>query len=270
MLTLPTLKKEHYIQMAKELANNHSKFNAFCWASPPDDAEKWCLVHTQTRDSGMLAKANSEAIHKVLQKYIRIGHVIPQSFGHWLCGWVSGYAIRVYSKRGNTITAAFKTWCNLAQAIADYPVLDNDLYSRMEYNAALDSIKDNAPATVEDRLPKTWLEQVYSDIANHDNGDELRERDGSVWVDTDTIFDAIIRIDPTWLEVPFKDDEEGAIREAYDEIVAHIAQLDKDLEAYCIAVPHAAAKARKDADELRIKLEAKKRKLVRNHYSKGI
>jgi hypothetical protein len=61
---------------------------------------------------------------------------------HWAVGHVDGYSIRVF--RDGRITEAFEAYHALAQRLADYPVLDEEDYSRREYEATLENLPDAA------------------------------------------------------------------------------------------------------------------------------
>ena len=159
ILSMP---KQHiaYEAMAKQLANNHASFESFMWSDEPSDAQNWCIVHTENRDSGLMQKANTKVIGKRMKRFVRDGTTREQHFTHWLCGWVDGYAIRVYTPR-NVITAAFKEWCRIITELENYPILDDDLYSRMEYDATIESLVENAPELTA-KAPKPWPMQFYN------------------------------------------------------------------------------------------------------------
>ena len=64
--------------------------------------------------------------------------VRAEHHGHWACGWIDGYAIRVY--RNGQITEAFRAYHELAARLADYPVLNEEDFSRREYEATLENL----------------------------------------------------------------------------------------------------------------------------------
>ena len=258
----------YYDEMAKELVNNHAKFESFGWHDGPEDREEWCIVHTHNRDSGLLAQANAQVIAKRLAAFVKKGTVLAQHFGHWLCGWVDGYAIRVYKRNLPTdkrsglgaYTAAFKVWCDITAELEGYPVLDDDLYNNMQTEAARESIKDNAPTLI--NPPENWVDRVFKYLWDR-HQEVLEVREGSVYVDEETIRTAIVNINPLWLDYPFGDSPP----EEYEAICEHIDKADKDLAEYCKLVPHAAAKATEDIARLKKKLEAKRRRFIRDYYA---
>ena len=126
--------------MAKEAAGNWQKFESFGWHDAPEDGENWTVVYTHNRDSDLLAESNASAIEATMKEFDE-ETVIPQRHGHWACGWVEGYAIKVRGTDG-TITPAFKAWCELEAALESYPVLDDENYSKREYEASIENIRD--------------------------------------------------------------------------------------------------------------------------------
>ena len=93
--------------------------------------------------------------------------VMEEHHKHWAVGWVDGYAIRVF-RRGR-ITKAFRTWHDLQQRLADYPILDEDDYSNRVYEATLENIADAAWRLKRDYdLPSDWAFQVYRWLSDHD------------------------------------------------------------------------------------------------------
>src|SRR5262245_41147296 len=125
---------------AKEMAGNHQRFDSFAWHDRPADDDKWTIVYTRNRDSRLLEESNAEAIDRELGPLFKSGDIVPEHHGHWACGWIDGYAIRVYDDTG-AITPAFRRWCELCEQLADYPVLDEEDYSRREYEATLENIQ---------------------------------------------------------------------------------------------------------------------------------
>ena len=66
-----------------------------------------------------------------------------------------GFRIRVY--RDGEITDAFKTYHELSEQLADYPILDEEDYSEREYEATLENINDAAWRVKDEyTLPEGW------------------------------------------------------------------------------------------------------------------
>jgi hypothetical protein len=152
---------------AKEAAGNWQKFHDFCWYRQPEDAEQWTIVYTRNRDSALLNQSNAAAIDKAMEPFTEGEDVVSEHHSHWACGWVDGYAIRVY--RDGQVTEAFKTYHGLSERMAQYPVLDDEDYSEREMEAALDNIKDAAwRLKNEYALPEDWESEVYRWLSDND------------------------------------------------------------------------------------------------------
>lgn len=162
-------------EKAQELAGNHRRFDSFAWFERPADDENWTLVYTHHRDSDLLDESNAEVIARELEPFIESGDVVPENHSHWAVGWVSGYAIRVY--RDGDITEAFRTWTELQERIADYPLLDEEDHSRREFDSAIEAIGQEGRRHVSDDAPEDWAFQVWEWLWNC-NQRELENRDG--------------------------------------------------------------------------------------------
>ena len=162
-------------EVAKQAAGNHRKFQDFGWYNRPTDDENWTIVYTKNRDSRLLEESNADAIKKEMEAEEFGEDVVPECHNHFAVGWVEGYAIRVYDAAGN-VTKAFEKYVALMDAIADYPVLDDEDYSRREYEATLKNIEQVGGRFVKTGSPEDWAEQVFSWLWNHDQN-ELENRD---------------------------------------------------------------------------------------------
>ena len=152
---------------AKAAAGNWRHFECFCWHRQPSDAEKWAIVYTHHRDGGLLDQSNAAAIEEALTPFTKNGDVVFESHWHWAVGHVDGMSIRVY-RRGR-ITKAFKAYHELAQRMADYPVLDEEDYSSREYEATLANLSEAAwKLKNEYELPEGWEGAVYGWFSEND------------------------------------------------------------------------------------------------------
>ena len=75
---------------AQEAAENWRKFESFVWwrEREMDDADRWAIVYTSNRDSGLLDQSNSAVIAKALESFTE-GHdpdVVFESHSHWAVG----------------------------------------------------------------------------------------------------------------------------------------------------------------------------------------
>jgi hypothetical protein len=131
---------------AKRAAGNWQEFSCFCWHRQRDlhDAEIWAIFYTHHRDSGLLDQSNASAIERTLTPFTQDDNpdVVFETHDHWAVGHLDGFSVRVY--RDGEINLAFKTYHELRERLADYPILDEEDYSNREFEASLENIRNVA------------------------------------------------------------------------------------------------------------------------------
>jgi hypothetical protein len=152
-------------EAAKVAAGNWMRFESFVWwrRREMDDAADFAILYTHNRDSGLLDQSNADAIAKTLEPFTDGDDpdVNFESHNHWACGWIQGHAIRVF--RDGEITESFRFYHELAERMDNYPVLDEEDYSRREYEVTLENIADAARSLRHDYdLPDGWDSEVFS------------------------------------------------------------------------------------------------------------
>ena len=159
-------------EAAEQAAGNWSDFQCFVWyrRDEIEDPENWAIVYTHHRDSGLLDQSNANVIREAIEPFTDGDdpNVVMESHNHWAVGHVDGFSIRVFDTR-KQITEAFKTYYELAEAMAEYPVLDEHDYSERELEATLENITDAAwRVKNEYDLPDGWEGEVYSWLSDND------------------------------------------------------------------------------------------------------
>ena len=157
-------------EAAEKASGNWQHFQCFVWDRERDldEPSNWAIFYTHNRDSGLLDQSNADVIAKVMEPFTDSDEpdVVMESHSHWACGFVDGFSIRVY--RNGEITEAFKTYHELSERLADYPILDEEDYSNTEYEATLENIDDAAwRVKHEYTLPEGWESEVYSWFSDH-------------------------------------------------------------------------------------------------------
>jgi hypothetical protein len=157
-------------EAAKQAAGNWRNFDCFVWhrRNEVPDAENWAIFYTHHRDSGLLDQSNASVIEKALEPFTEDDNpdVVFESHSHWAVGHVDGLSVRVF--RDGQITEAFKTYHELRERLADYPVLDEEDYSNREFEATLENIQDTAwRLKNEFDLPEGWEGQAYDWFSEH-------------------------------------------------------------------------------------------------------
>jgi hypothetical protein len=161
-------------EAAQQAAGNWRDFNCFVWYRDDiEDAENWGIIYTHNRDSGLLDLSNATVIEKALQPFTEADDddpdVVMESHNHWAVGHVDGFSIRV-SKNGQ-ITDAFRKYHELAERIAEYPILDEEDYSNRELEATVENIADTAWRLKDEyELPDDWQWAVYDWLSDNDSG----------------------------------------------------------------------------------------------------
>lgn len=126
--------EEHMHNLAESLAGNFLKFDSFAMREKPEDPERWCIVYTHNRDSGITDRSNAYVIREALKPYLSGEHDLCRVFeaNHWAVGWVSGYLMRIFTGTDGELTPWFKAYAELAIAMEDYPILDENHHSELE------------------------------------------------------------------------------------------------------------------------------------------
>lgn len=184
-------------EAAQEAAGNWRKFKCFAWfrQSELDDSENWAVIYTHNRDSGLLDESNAAAIAKALEPFAddEQADVVFESHDHWVVGHIDGFSIRVF--RDGQITKAFEVYHDLAQRLADYPILDEADYSRREIDATLANLPEAAWRLKHGfDLPDGWASDVYGWLSDHRPGSVENTDDRGGWPkenDLEAAFTAI-------------------------------------------------------------------------------
>jgi len=147
----------------------------------PDDFGYWGnadLFHTwgwagidYNRDSGVLDKANYQAFHRDIVPLYE-DHFTSERMNHWAVGWVERTLVKVLHNDvdgiiSTNITEAFCETLSVLESLSDYPVLDDALYSDMEWEENIRVVEDCAPEMI-DRDIEGWSEKLFSALLDND------------------------------------------------------------------------------------------------------
>jgi hypothetical protein len=162
-------------EAAQKAAGNWQRFKSFVWWRDRElaDADQWAVLYTHHRDSGLLDQSNAAFIAKAMAPFTEgdDADVVMESHSHWAVGHIDGFSIRVFDRQGD-ITEAFKTYHELAEAMDQYPILDESDYSDREYEATVENITDAAGRLKSEfALPEGWEYEVYSWLSDHRSGE---------------------------------------------------------------------------------------------------
>lgn len=179
---------------AEQMAGNWRRFECFVWSRGYrlEDADRWCIWYSSHRDSGLLAKSNEKEINERLEPFGEGDDpdLVFESHSHWAVGHIDGVSIRVYKPDGS-ITPAFKEICHINEALNRYPVLDEQGYSDLEFEATLENYACEMWSH-RNELPEGWEGEVYSWFSDngHDRFIENRDDQGG-WAPREAIIEAL-------------------------------------------------------------------------------
>jgi len=162
-------------EAAEQAAGNWQDFTCFVWYRDDiDDAENWAIIYTHNRDSGLLDQSNAAVIATAMEPFTEADDddpdVVFESHNHWAVGHVDGFSIRVF--KNGEITDAFRNYHELAERLADYPILDEEDYSRREYEATVENIADAAWRLKDEyELPDDWQWEAYGWLSDNRCGE---------------------------------------------------------------------------------------------------
>ena len=161
---------------AGRMTGNWRDFNCFAWSRGYDleDADRWCVWYTSSRDAGLLEQSNEQAINERLRPFSEgdAPDVVFERHSHWAVGYLDGLSIRVYRPDGS-ITPAFGEFCRIKEALANYPILNEQDYSEREYLETLANYRGEMWR--EKNLPEGWEAEVYSLVRRQRLGAVHRE-----------------------------------------------------------------------------------------------
>jgi len=158
-------------EAAEQAAGNWCHFQCFVWYRDDiDDGENWAIIYTHNRDSGLLDQSNASVIEKALESFTEVDDddpdVVMESHNHWAVGHVDGFSIRVF--HDGQITDAFRKYHELAERLAEYPILNEEDYSNRELEATIENIGDAAWRVKEEyELPDDWQWEVYGWLSDN-------------------------------------------------------------------------------------------------------
>lgn len=156
---------------ADESACNWKKFDSFLLGdSEIGESGVYAIFYTSHRDSDPLARSNAQAIDKRMQPFYDDESARGYSASHWLVGYAEGLAIKVFTDETKAyVSPAFIEWLAIQAKLADYPVLDEDLWSQLESDEDFDLIKEETRFYLSnlDCEPKIDHQDVLEALSDH-------------------------------------------------------------------------------------------------------
>lgn len=151
------------------------------------DLSEWFVMGVmRTRDSGILEQSNFEAALKTLGG--ESDDVQVHNFGHWGPGWFE--IILINPERDDLVKKAEEFLC----ALSEYPVADDDDFSRREYEATIENIKSEGGRITSRDLPEDWAGQVFTWLWRNEQSEVESRDDGGGYPSEEAIKEALINL----------------------------------------------------------------------------
>jgi len=131
----------------------------FSYRGEVDLGQTWAITFSKNRDSGLLEQSNYDTVKADLEKKFP-DDVSDERFNHFAVGWVDHLLVRMLDSNGK-VTQAGKAALEWRDREKDYPVLDEEDYSRRELEATFDNIKSTGS------LDEATTQQVYDWLSEH-------------------------------------------------------------------------------------------------------
>lgn len=137
----------------------------------------------ENRDSDLLAESNADAIGKMLAEVdpSNLSYSIER-FNHWGAGWIDTIVFKALAKDGS-LSPVYRCLQKIKSALENYPVLDEEDYSRREYEATLEDIESKGHTALSDTnlgtndLPDDWVKTIFSWLWDNEQ-EEVEPIDG--------------------------------------------------------------------------------------------
>lgn len=156
------MKTTDYQAEAEQAVKDTANLQNFSYRGEVDLGRTWAITFSKHRDSGLLQQSNFDTVKADLEKRFP-KDVSDERFDHWAVGWIDHLLVRMLDKKGK-VTKAGKAALEWKNREEDYPVLDEEDYSRRELEATFENIKNTGD------LDESNAQQVYDWLSQHDRG----------------------------------------------------------------------------------------------------
>jgi hypothetical protein len=153
----------------------------------------WATIVGRHRDSGLLEQSNFDTIKNDLEESFP-NDVEVASFGHFAVGWIEELLVRMIDDQG-AVTPAGTAAITWKLKLENYPVADEDDFSRREYEATVastpDAVRDilrGEQWSLRDFLPDGWGAILLQEVEYDSDDGWPRFRDDAA------VIDALIRL----------------------------------------------------------------------------
>jgi hypothetical protein len=134
------------------------------------------------RDSDLLSQSNWEVVHTMIDAAGLSDSFPEYTSNHWAVGWVTSLCINLTTESGELNTPALEFWAGILERLENYPVLDEEHYSNLEYEDLIQTIENCYRWQIESatiiELPDDWaytIARQLFDVYSISNSDELTD-----------------------------------------------------------------------------------------------
>jgi hypothetical protein len=173
-----------YQKLAEEAVQETAKIEDYLYRGELELGETWAFTFSKNRDSGLLEESNYETIKKALEERFQ-NDVEEVRSSHWAVGWVEQLAVRMLSKAGR-VTPAGIAALEWKGKLENYPVADEEDFSRREYEDTIENIKN------EGSVDEETAGKVYSWLSDNNQGAIEPSDGGGGYPSTGEIDEALI------------------------------------------------------------------------------
>ena len=162
-----------------------SNSNYISWdRETEDNVAEWFVVPLiKTRDSRLLEQSNFETATKLLHG--ESDNVMILNFGHWSCGHYDLILVKPDTPEQQILE-------DMIEQLDNYPVLDDQHYSELEFNATHENIKSEIPSDlITDLDIDTITDKVYSWLSDNNDSSLENVDDNGGYPDTDAVTEAL-------------------------------------------------------------------------------
>lgn len=146
-----------------------------------EDPQRDYIAELCVRNSGkLLDEANLKAIENAFEKagFFEDGSATKMSTGSAIVGPLDGLTMRIVGDDGD-LTPVALLWNQLAERYANYPILDEELYSELEEKALFDYVRHavRSCGLVDGHDPEEAADEVLGYLREHGEDHELENTD---------------------------------------------------------------------------------------------
>lgn len=160
--------------LAEDMVGNWAKWGSFAWFDDREDRHEHAIFNFRHRDSTLIEQSNGSVMIERLKQYLEDedGDIEIQRHSHCMVGWIECFVVRVYSESGE-VTEAFAKLAEMILDAREYPILDEDKYSELQFEVSWENFKqqfDYIRRQFNEDIPDEAIQEAHEWVmANHES-----------------------------------------------------------------------------------------------------